>query len=333
MKRMRLRYAGVCTVCAKTIEKDEWGIYVKDDKTVHCVEHGVAGGESKSPAAKSPKGALGSASKVEDSIPKLIKTKYPSKCTACDRELAVGAEAFWVPNSKVMVCPPCTALEVAAGLGTAGGSAGRTADGAAKKQAERLLATFRMLGEHLIENAKPSAVMHRWDRGTDGERVVGRQLDRSVATGAIAVLHDRTIPARGGNIDHIVVGPRRITVIDAKHYRGHKIRVSKRNGERTLEINGDPAEELVDGVLAQRRHVELAVGSELGGCVEATLAFVGADLGWLGQSSSRGVYFMNPKDAVDRAAVGTVIGKWPYRFDAERRQEIAELLAQTFPPA
>lgn len=147
------------------------------------------------------------------------------------------------------------------------------------------------------------------------------------------MLQDRTIPARGGNIDHIVVGLRRVTVIDAKHYRGHKIRAPKRNGERTLEINGNPAEELLDGVLAQRRHIELALGSELGGCVEATLAFVGADLGWWGQSSSRGVQFMNPKDTVDRAAFGTVLGKWPYRFDADRRQEIAGLLAKVFPPA
>lgn len=190
-----------------------------------------------------------------------------------------------------------------------------------------------MLGAHLLENAKPTGAMHRWDRGADGERVIGRLLDRKVAAGELVVLHDRRIPGRGGNIDHLVVGPRRVTVIDAKHYRGRKVRTPKRSGERCLEIDGEPAQHLIDGVAAQRRAVEDAVDQHLSGSVDAILAFVGADLGFTGQWSSGGVWCMKPKEAIFRAAITRVIGSWPYNFDTDRRAEIGQLLAAAFPPA
>ena len=40
-------------------------------------------------------------------------------------------------------------------------------------------------------------------------------------------LHDRRVPGTRGNIDHIVVGPAGVFVIDAKNYQG-KIEVRNR---------------------------------------------------------------------------------------------------------
>ncbi|HTO01697.1 MAG TPA: nuclease-related domain-containing protein, partial [Microthrixaceae bacterium] len=318
-KKMKLRYAGTCTECGRTIAEGEWGIYVKDDKTVHCVEHEADSAVATPDMPKksqtrraSSRPAKSLPGDSDEPIQRLIRVKFAGKCTGCSRELTEGVDAFYIPHSRVLVCPSCTAIEVSAGLGVAGASAGRVADSHARKQAERLLAAYPMIGEHLIENARPSAMMHRWDRGADGERVVGRELDRRVAAGDMAVLHDRLVPARGGNIDHIVVGPRRITVIDSKHYRGHKVRTPKRGGGRVLEIDEEPADHLVDGVLAQLRHVEDAVGQNLAGSVGAILAFVGADLGYLGQEQTRGVWCMSPRDAVVRAGFSKVLGKWPY---------------------
>jgi hypothetical protein len=269
----------------------------------------------------------------ETVLPTLIAVKRNGACTACGSQIDVGAEAFWVKRTRVLVCVDCTGLEVSAGLGAAGASAGRIADGAARAHAQRLLEAYPMLGAHLIENAAPTSLMRRWDRGADGERVVGRALDRAVAAGELVVLHDRRIAGRGGNIDHIVIGPRRILVVDAKHYRHQKIRAPKRGGERVLEINDEPAEELVDGVLAQRRHVEDAVGPGLAGCVDAVLAFVGADLGYLGIGRTREAWFMGPDDVVGRATTKRMVTKWPYSFDAERRREIADVLSRSFPAA
>lgn len=326
IKRMRLRYAGSCADCGTKIAKGEWADYDPAARAVHCVDHGDA--------SEPPDGGASSAPDTADELPRLLKVRYAGSCTLCGADLPKGADAFWVKHSRVLVCPACTSLEVAAGLGNASGtSAGRVADGAARAHAERLLAAYPMLGAHLLENAKPTAAMHRWDRGADGERVVGRVLDRKVAAGEIVVLHDRRIPGRGGNIDHLVVGPRRITVIDAKHYRGHKVRTPKQGGERWLEIDGEPAQHLIDGVAAQRRAVEDAVGQELAGSVDAILAFVGADLGIGGQWSSGGVWCMTPKEAVLRASITFVLGSWPYKFDSDRRTEIGERLARAFPLA
>jgi hypothetical protein len=36
-----------------------------------------------------------------------------------------------------------------------------------------------------------------------------------------AVLHDLAVPGSWTNIDHLVVGPGGVFVIDSKHYRGH----------------------------------------------------------------------------------------------------------------
>lgn len=112
-------------------------------------------------------------------LPKLIKAKYDSSCTACGRVLKKGADLFWIPNTSVVVCPSCTAVEVQAGLdtGTAGSGAMRKANGGSRQHAERLLKAYPMLGEYLKENARQPSHVRSWIRGADGERVVGRKLD------------------------------------------------------------------------------------------------------------------------------------------------------------
>lgn len=59
-----------------------------------------------------------------------------------------------------------------------------------------------------------------WKKGAGGESRLGVFLERQVGDVAI-VLHDRVIPGtRHANIDHIVVAPNGVWVIDAKTYAG-----------------------------------------------------------------------------------------------------------------
>jgi hypothetical protein len=280
------------------------------------------------PAPPTPPAVPGSSE-----LPKLIKAKRDSMCTVCGATVRKGDDLFWVPNTNVVVCPPCTAGEVAAGLdsGAAGGAASRIADGVARKHAERLLAAYPMLGEHLVANARPTANMHAWMRGADGERIVGRKLDIEAEDGRIVVLHDRRL-ATGGNIDHLVIGPRRICVIDAKHYRN--ARVGKSKGE--LTIDGKSAEYLIDGV----RHQVAAVARVLddrpriADNVRGVLAFVGAKVGWNESIVHRGVFCSTVKEAVSFAAWRhLVVGGTPIKLEEADRREIAERLAAAFPPA
>jgi hypothetical protein len=58
-----------------------------------------------------------------------------------------------------------------------------------------------------------------WRRGAAGERRTARLLAPLERRGW-AVLHDLAIPGTQANIDHLVIGPGGVLVVDSKHYRG-----------------------------------------------------------------------------------------------------------------
>jgi hypothetical protein len=66
---------------------------------------------------------------------------------------------------------------------------------------------------------RPSRDAIAWRRGAAGERRTARLLDPLERHGW-AVLHDLAVPGSRANIDHLVVGPGGVFVIDSKHYRG-----------------------------------------------------------------------------------------------------------------
>jgi hypothetical protein len=66
---------------------------------------------------------------------------------------------------------------------------------------------------------RPSADTLAWRRGAAGERRTARLLSTLERHGW-AVLHDLAIPGSQANIDHLVIGPGGVLVIDSKQYRG-----------------------------------------------------------------------------------------------------------------
>jgi hypothetical protein len=66
---------------------------------------------------------------------------------------------------------------------------------------------------------KPSPDAVAWRRGAAGERRTARLLDPLERHGW-AVLHDLAVPGSQANIDHLVIGPGGVFVIDSKQYRG-----------------------------------------------------------------------------------------------------------------
>jgi hypothetical protein len=66
---------------------------------------------------------------------------------------------------------------------------------------------------------RPSPDVIAWRRGAAGERRTARLLDPLERHGW-AVLHDLAVPGSRANIDHLVIGPGGVFVIDSKHYRG-----------------------------------------------------------------------------------------------------------------
>jgi hypothetical protein len=66
---------------------------------------------------------------------------------------------------------------------------------------------------------RPSGQARVWQRGAAGERQPARLLDRLDRDGYV-ILHDLAIPGSPANLDHLVVGPSGVFVIDSKQWTG-----------------------------------------------------------------------------------------------------------------
>ena len=122
---------------------------------------------------------------------------------------------------------------------------------AARKKAE----DAARAAEHLERKAANARkVSNDWAAGAAGEEAVAHALSPLSAEGWF-MLHDRVVPT-GGNIDHIVVGPGSVIVLDAKAWNGE---LSVRNGRL---YNGTwNQDEALAKLAAQREVVSAALGS------------------------------------------------------------------------
>ena len=109
-----------------------------------------------------------------------------------------------------------------------------------------------------IDPFSPPHEVVSWGIGADGEAQTARYL-KPLQTCGYFVLNDRSVPGRKDNIDHIVVGPTGIFVIESKSYTG---RLWRRGGE--LFINRRKCTFIVNQAIAEARAVERALAVELG---------------------------------------------------------------------
>jgi len=119
------------------------------------------------------------------------------------------------------------------------GGAGTDAGRGAREQAARVAAQVQEAERKLAEAQRRQAA---WEAGAEGERRTAAVL-AELATEGWQVLHDVHWPGRRfANIDHIVVGPGGVLVIDSKNWSG---RVDVRDG--ILRQNGYRRTEACDG--------------------------------------------------------------------------------------
>lgn len=136
-----------------------------------------------------------------------------------------------------------------------------------------------------------------WSSGAAGEAAVGARLD-GLASESIRVMHDRRIPRSKANIDHIVVTPGGVWVIDTKRYVGKAPEKRVEGGiirprVELLMVKSRDKTTLVDGVLKQVGHVREVVGEVP---VFGVLCFVDADWGLFADAFTvNGVHVVWPK--------------------------------------
>jgi hypothetical protein len=169
-----------------------------------------------------------------------------------------------------------------------------------------------------------------WARGAAGERQVAAMLDRLAGDGVVA-LHDRRIPRRRANIDHLAVAASGVWVIDAKHYRGQ---VAKRDvggwftTDLRLYVGRRDCTRLVKAMAGQVEAARSALGPHWAEvAIHPLLCFVGAEWSLLAKPFTlEGVTVAWPK------ATARLLRR-PGTLTLPEVAQVAGRLAQGLPPA
>ena len=135
-----------------------------------------------------------------------------------------------------------------------------------------------------------------WQTGAEGEVRTGRLLEPLEAEG-FRILHDRKIPGSRANIDHIVIGPPGIFVVETKSFMG-----SLQLRGNDVFVGGRRKTGMIDEVKREALAVETALTTEIaahGWTVTPVICVHRADLPWL-QSEVGGVRIVSGKDLVQR---------------------------------
>lgn len=214
--------------------------------------------------------------------------------------------------------------------GIAGGSARRAYERrlAAREAANKTRWGNRVGGWVTNLGAVPHST-NAWGIGARGEERLAAALAK--VPGVVA-LHDRKVRRTRGNIDHLVIAPAGVFVVDAKRYEG-LIRVRDYGGwfrtDLRLTVGGRNKSHLaknmdwqVDAVLQALNAADLEVGV----VVRAVLCFVDGEWPIL----TRPRTFENVILESDRT-IGTILS-YPIVHAAEEIDRLARILAGAFPP-
>ena len=286
---------------------------------------------------------------------KVMRLRYAGAC-ACGAELAKGERAAYDRQAKRVLCLPChegaTAedsppdaappphppVESAADapvldVGIAGAGALREYERRKAKvdaaRAERS-GLWRAMNSFFYPDGRQST--HAWKVGAAGEERVAQALTALVDAGQGYALHDRRVPGRRSNIDHLFVGASGVLVIDAKRYKNAEVTVERTGGlfspvVETLKVSGRRKNDLVDAVHKQCdvvRHALATTPDHADVAVIPALCFVDATLPFREKNRRvKGVRLCGPKGLASLAAAGPL--------DDERRFAVAMALSSALP--
>lgn len=297
IKRMRLRYAGVCARCGVTIGVGAVADYHRAARVVTCVEcpprarNGAAGGS----------------------------LHEPSTAAMPQAELRRAEDVDRAPEAPVLHHVD----------GVAGASAAQEYRRRHDARRERVTGVYPRMGRLLLTVFDDPQSTQAWSIGAVGEQQLGGML-ATIAGPQLRVLHDRRIPGSRANIDHLVVSPTGVHVVDAKRYRNQRPDVRVEGGlltprRRFLTVGGTDRSALVEGVSRQVQRVRAVLEGEPDVEVHGHLCFLDADWGLLQRPFTvDGVGVAWPrrlkKELAERGPLG-----------ADRIADVQWLLHQAFP--
>lgn len=266
---------------------------------------------------------------------KLMRLRFDGVCRLCGAALPAKTEAFYERATRTVRCVAHlekTAEAPLAGAaidpGVPGASARREFERRKARREQRIHDKHPRIGGLLHALSDEPQSTTAWEVGALGEERLGARLSE-LASEQFRVLHDRRIPGTKANIDHLVVTPTGVYVIDAKKYAGRpRLRVERglfRPRVEKLVVGTRDCTKLVDGVLSQVSIASGAVGSAVP--VHGVLCFVEADWPLVGGSFTiRGVNVLWPRKLYPKLGAGGPL-------TIESIAQTHQLLASTLPPA
>jgi hypothetical protein len=219
--------------------------------------------------------------------PKEWRVKYDGICAKCGTPLLRGTVAVWDRPSKSIRCVECPTGDVPEAdpvpidAGVGGHSARvRHERLIAKREAELKERWGERVGGWITRLTDEPQSIRAWGKGADGEEHLASVL---AALDGVEVLHDRRVPGKSWNIDHVVIGPAGIFVVDAKNYRG-TVRIRRRgsffNPDDRLYVGRRDCTKDADGLNWQIEVVDAALrsaGVQPLPLVTGVLCFIGGE--------------------------------------------------------
>ena len=284
---------------------------------------------------------------------KLLALRRPDICAVCGAALAVGERAVWDTGARTTSCLACESgpTDSANDAGVAGASALREHERRAIRERgrqDRAVADdaawrTKVKDEHPVLGRVASALTARpvvretqstkaWATGGAGEQTIGKIL---ADCSGIVPLHDRRVPGHGkANIDHIVVSPSGVHVVDTKRYGGAielRDKGSFFRRDDRLYVGGRDRTSLVAAMAGQVRAVRTALSSQADPtqvAVLPVLCFVEGEFPLLRRKpyEVQGVLILWPR------ALQTLV-EVPGPLSARQVQEVASALARALPSA
>ncbi|MBD7956255.1 NERD domain-containing protein [Microbacterium sp. Sa4CUA7] len=198
-RRMRLRYAGTCHLCAAPLAARSEAIYDREHRRVRCVSCVPAG----TPASLDPQMAAPTDSAIVVELPAEPELLASSPQTAGDPDIL----RLRAPGSAVI----------------------------AQTLSMQATAPKRSAIQRFFGVSPLSAEARSWFSGALGEIEVARIIDQLGPEWH--AIHALPVGTRGSDLDHLLIGPAGVFTINSKHHQGGKVWLASRNltvnGRRT----------------------------------------------------------------------------------------------------
>lgn len=224
---------------------------------------------------------------------KLMPLGRNDRCCVCGVAISAGTEAWWDKAAKNVTCLDCRPADTVDALeapivdapslpssapaaqslpppapidhGEGGVSAAMEYERRRARDEARIEEKWGTgrLGRFVKFISDEPQSTTAWAKGADGERRLARRLNDELADVAV-VFHDRKVPGTRGNIDHLVIGPTGVWIVDAKNYKG-KVEQRDVGGlfrtDRQLFVGGRNQMKLVEGLGWQIEAVRTALST------------------------------------------------------------------------